>query len=135
MTYIPVALWRQVMNRAQFRCEYCRWHQNNALFTHEIDHIYAEKHGGETIETNLCVACAICNRYKSSDLCSLDPQTGDVVSLFHPRRDKWDDHFVLENNGVIRPLTATGRVTERVLNFNLIKLARSSTNSIKRGIY
>jgi hypothetical protein len=45
----------------------------------------------------------------------LDPETGNVVTLFHPRRD----HFQLNsNNGVIEPITAHGRVTERVLRFN-----------------
>lgn len=85
MTYIPEALRRLVAVseadaqrlRAGGRCEYCRLHEDDTFFTPEVDHIYAEKHDGPTIEWNLCVACADCNRNKGSDICSLDPETGD----------------------------------------------------------
>jgi hypothetical protein len=135
MTYISEALRQQVIDRANLRCEYCRLHEHDAYFTHEIDHIYAEKHGGDTVEANLCLACAVCNRYKGSDLCSLDPQSGEVVALFHPRREKWDDHFRLIETGVIDAKTATGRVTERVLRFNRIDLVADRARRIKLGGY
>jgi len=117
MTYIPEAQRRQVVARAQSRCEYCRVHEDDRFFAHEIDHIYAEKHGGQTQEDNSCLACSECNRYKGSDLCSLDAVTNTIVTLFHPRSDSWVDHFrVLD--GIIEPLTAHGRVTARLLHFN-----------------
>ncbi len=72
--------------------------------THEVDHVYAEKHGGDSTEANLCLSCFECNRYKGSDLCSLDTITGEIVSLYHPRRHRWTEHFRLEN-GVIHALT------------------------------
>jgi hypothetical protein len=118
MTHIPDALRREVAARGESRCEYCRLHEDDTYFTHEIDHIYAEKHGGPTSADNLCVACADCNRNKGSDLCSLDPQTGDVVALFHPRRDAWEEHFQLGDDGVIVPRTGEARATARVLGFN-----------------
>lgn len=118
MTYISEELRRRVAERAESRCEYCRLHVDNAYFSHELDHIYAEKHGGETVEANLCLACSDCNRYKSSDLCSLDPQTGDLVALYHPRRQTWNDHFRLVDTGIIEPMSPCGRATARVLRFN-----------------
>ncbi|MBZ0316602.1 MAG: HNH endonuclease [Anaerolineae bacterium] len=118
MTYISEELRRKVAERAEYRCEYCRLHVDNAYFSHEIDHIYAEKHGGKTIETNLCLACADCNRYKSSDLCSLDPLTDEIVALYHPRRQTWSDHFRLNDEGIIEPLSPRGRATGRILWFN-----------------
>jgi 5-methylcytosine-specific restriction endonuclease McrA len=108
MTYVPEHLRRFVADRAQQRCEYCRLHENDAYFTHEIDHIYAEKHGGTTTEDNLCLACAECNRYKGSDLSSIDPESGEIEPLFHPRRDRWQEHFQLRDFGRIEPLTARG---------------------------
>jgi 5-methylcytosine-specific restriction endonuclease McrA len=93
MTYIRESLRRLVFQRANGRCEYCLLHEDDAYMPHEVDHIYAEKHGGETSEANLCLSCAECNRYKGSDLASIDPQTGEVVQLIHPRRDNWSDHF------------------------------------------
>jgi hypothetical protein len=64
MTQISEALRREVAARGQSRCEYCRLHEDDAHFTHEIDHIYAEKHCGPTYTDNLCVACTDCNRHK-----------------------------------------------------------------------
>jgi hypothetical protein len=135
MTYIPEALRRRIARQANGRCEYCRLHEDHAYFTHEIDHIYAEKHGGDTVEVNLCLACADCNRHKGSDLCSLDPQTGNVTALFHPRRDQWSEHFRLMNTGIIEPLTAAGRVTERVLRFNRVDLIADRARLIVLGGY
>lgn len=116
-SYISEGIRRQVAKRAAQRCEYCRIHQDDRLFSHEIDHIYAEKHGGQADLENLCFACSECNRFKGSDLCSFDLVTATVVQLFHPRHDHWADHFrILE--GMLEPLTATGRVTARLLHFN-----------------
>jgi hypothetical protein len=117
MTYIPVGLRRAVYERAGGRCEYCRLHEDDSYMPHEVDHIYAEKHGGETTADNLCLCCVICNRHKGSDLASLDPLTGEVTALFHPRKDKWTDHFRL-NGAIIEPLTAQGRVTVHLLQMN-----------------
>ncbi len=135
MTYISESLRRLVIQRAKSRCEYCCLHEFYAFFAHEIDHIYAEKHGGDTIETNLCLACADCNRHKGSDICSRDPLTGDVVTLFHPRRHEWQTHFRLAETGLIEPLTANGRVTERVLQFNRIELVTERARLIAKGGY
>ncbi|MEC4893950.1 MAG: hypothetical protein SAL07_23895 [Oscillatoria sp. PMC 1051.18] len=42
---------------------------------------------------------------------------GEIVRLYHPRRDRWLDHFKLEKGEII-PLTAIGRVTVRLLQIN-----------------
>lgn len=120
MTYIPSSLRQIVIERAHGRCEYCLLSEKESYWPHEIDHIYATKHGGETVQINLCLSCVDCNRYKGSDLCSLDPVSGEIARLFHPRRDRWEDHFRLEGARIV-PLTAIGRVTERLLQFNTIE--------------
>ncbi len=101
--YIPVPLRRSVRARASERCEYC--------------HIVAEKHGGKTEESNLALACALDNQRKGSDLASIDPDTGLLVPLFHPRQDRWSDHFRLVG-ALVEPLTPIGRVTVRLLQLN-----------------
>lgn len=118
MTYIPQDLRQQISQNAQDRCEYCHIHEQYVLKRHEVDHIYAEKHGGETIEDNLCLSCFDCNRYKGSDLCSIDGLSGGLVELYHPRNQRWQDHFQLLPNGFIEPLTPQGRVTVRLLQIN-----------------
>ena len=127
MTYISEKLRQEVKERSNFRCEYCRLHETDGYFPHEIDHIYAEKHGGETLSENLCLACADCNRYKGSNLCSLDPQTGEITALFH--------HFTLANRGNIQARTARGRVTIRVLSLNRSELVTERIRLIMLGKY
>ena len=116
-THIPIALRREVHERASECCEYCLIPESMTWALHTIDHIIAEKHGGATSLENLALACTICNSRKGSDLASIDEQTGAIAPLFHPRRDRWRDHFRLAG-ARIEPLTATGRATVRLLRLN-----------------
>lgn len=134
MTYIPDSLRRLVYARAAGRCEYCRIDERYTGKTHEVDHIYAEKHGGETHEGNLCLSCFTCNRYKGSDLCSLDPLTGEISRLFHPRTDIWDEHFDLIE-GKIQGKTPQGRVLAKVLQFNELDRLTERRALIRIGRY
>jgi 5-methylcytosine-specific restriction endonuclease McrA len=86
MTTRPTAeIRRQVVERAGNCCEYCLLHQDLAASTHQVDHVIAEKHGGQTSLDNLALSCMVCNRRKGSDIGSLDPTTGVLVPLFNPR--------------------------------------------------
>jgi HNH endonuclease len=134
MTYILDPLRRLVYARAQGRCEYCHIDERYTGKADEVDHIYAEKHGGETSEANLCLSCFVCNRYKSSDLCSLDPFTGDIARLFHPRRDTWEDHLVLVD-GRLEGKTPQGRVVVKVLQLNELERLTERRALIHSGRY
>ena len=92
--------------------------EEDAWFSHEPDHIVAAKHGGETLFDNLAWSCFDCNRFKGSDIASRDPVTGELSPLFDPRRQGWYEHFEI-GRGFILPVTAVGRVTERILRLNL----------------
>lgn len=117
MTYIPAALRQAVTERAGSRCEYCLYPQAAALLAFEFEHIVSEKHGGATTADNLALACPYCNRFKGTDLGSLDPETGQLTSFFNPRTQGWAEHFRLEGME-ISPLTPEGRVTAAILRFN-----------------
>jgi hypothetical protein len=134
VTRIPDALRRQVIERAQGCCEYCLLHQDDNLFPHEIDHIVAEKHLGDTVLNNLSLSCLDCNRHKGSDLTSIDFQTGEVVLLFHPRKDIWDEHFRLAGAQII-PLTAKGCVTVFLLDMNSDEQVAKRSDLILLGRY
>ena len=114
---IPERLRRQVQERAQGWCEYCLIHESDMYYPHEADHVIAEKHGGATSLENLAWACFYCNRFKGSDLASVDPISNKVVFLFHPREQRWDRHFRL-NGGRIEGITARGRATVVLLHLN-----------------
>ncbi len=118
MSYISVTLRRLVTERAREQCEYCLFPQAASLFAFEMEHIIAEKHDGTTDAENLALACPCCNRFKGSDLGSIDRETQQLTPFFHPRLQQWSDHFRLEG-GLIMPLTPEGRVTAKILQFNL----------------
>ncbi len=117
LTYIPVAVRRLVEERANRLCEYCLLPADVTFFPHEIDHVIAEKHGGETNADNLAFTCWRCNRHKGSDLGSFDPQTGAFSFLFNPRTQQWDKHFKFEELQIVG-LTSEGRTTARLLQLN-----------------
>jgi HNH endonuclease len=88
-----------------------------AVAPHEPDHIVAVQHGGQTELDNLSYACFDCNRVKGSNIASVDPASGRIMPLFHPRHQQWGQHFRW-SGAVIEPLTATGRATVFFLRFN-----------------
>jgi len=111
------ALEQMVIRRAANRCEYCRLPQAPSELEFHCDHIIAEKHGGATEEDNLAWACFSCNLRKGSNLSGLDPAAGKLTRLFHPRTDRWEEHFAWEG-AQLRGKTAIGRTTIVVLDIN-----------------
>lgn len=133
--YISTDQRRLVVERASGRCEYCLLHQNDAaLFDHEVDHIIAEKHGGQTLDNNLAFACFECNRYKGSDIASIDPDTDIITPLYNPRQQVWTDHFTLKG-ATITPLSAEGRATINLLRLNIAPRIRHREGLIELGKY
>jgi hypothetical protein len=134
VSYIPESLRRLVFERAEGHCEYCLLAVRYAYFPYEIDHIIAEKHGGQTDADNLCLSCFECNRYKGSDLASYDEDAGEIVRLFHPRRDQWIDHFRVEAEFLL-PLTPIGRVTVKLLQLNKYERLLERAELVATGKY
>jgi hypothetical protein len=64
-----------------------------------------------------------CNLVKGARIDALDPVTGQRLALFHPRRDRWIEHFGWSENFLeVEARTATGRVTILALDLNRRKL-------------
>jgi 5-methylcytosine-specific restriction endonuclease McrA len=114
---IPDRFRRQVQERARGCCEYCLIHESDRYYPHEPDHVIAEKHGGATSLENLAWVCLYCNRFKGSDLASIDPISHTVVLLFHPRTQQWHRHVRL-NGARIEGMTASGRAIVALLHLN-----------------
>ena len=108
---------RFVRERAGERCEYCRLQQNNSELLHHIEHVVARQHGGTDNVENLALACHRCNLYKGPNLSGVDPLTGRVENLFHPRHERWQEHFAFRG-AHIQGLTPAGRATVEVLGLN-----------------
>jgi 5-methylcytosine-specific restriction endonuclease McrA len=112
------ALRKLVMDRAGHRCEYCRLHQDHQpLVPLHIEHVTARQHGGDDSPENLALACHRCNLHKGPNLTGLDPETGEVTRLFHPRRDQWVEHFELRRAHIVG-LTPIGRTTAVLFQMN-----------------
>ncbi|PQO42126.1 HNH endonuclease [Blastopirellula marina] len=110
---------QNVRQRAGHRCEYCRMPESATPFVpFHAEHIIAQQHMGTDEADNLALACDRCNAYKGTNLASVDPETGEVTRLFHPRNDLWNVHFVIEPDGKIIGRTDVGRTTARLLMMN-----------------
>ncbi len=114
---VSEALRRQVADRAFHVCEYCLVHEEDVYHGCEVDHIRSFKHAGLTVVENLAFACFHCNRHKGTDLGSVGVRIGALVRFYHPRNDRWSEHFQW-SEGRIEPLTDIGEVTARLLEFN-----------------
>ena len=112
------ALRDHVRRRAGNRCEYCRLRQEHDRFHFfHVEHIVARKHGGTDEVENLALACQQCNLHKGTNLTGRDPDTNEIIRLFDPRKDRWDEHFARDANRVVGK-TAVGRTTAWVLQKN-----------------
>ena len=85
----------------------------------EIEHVIPLAKGGTDEETNLWLACPICNGHKSDKTEARDPETGAMVSLFHPGKQVWSDHFQWADDGLqIIGKTSIGRATVIALHLS-----------------
>src|ERR1022692_3506196 len=75
------------------------------------------QHGGSDDVDNLALACHRYNLHKGPNLSGVDPLTGAVEILFHPRRDHWPKHFAFRG-AYLEGVTPAGRVTVEVLALN-----------------
>lgn len=125
---------RQLVRRiARRRCEYCHLQEAHSSLSFEIEHIIAEKHGGESAIENLAWACRYCNSYKGSNIAGVDPSTHEIFPLFHPRRERWDEHFFWRGP-TLSGLTPQARATIAVLRINHPELVALGKSLISEGI-
>ena len=107
-----------VRKRADYRCEYCRVRQSHIpLSPLQIEHVVPKKHHGDDDPANLALACDRCNLHKGTNVAGIDADSGQVVPLYNPRQQAWDEHFELVRF-FLEGTTLTGRVTVDVLNMN-----------------
>ena len=116
---MPSALRAIVAERDGYRCAYCQPSEENCALAMHLDHIVPEVAGGATDENNLCLVCFSCNVNKGAQQNAVDPESGEIVPLFHPVQEHWADHFAWSENGMrIDGRTPTGRATARALKMN-----------------
>lgn len=122
---------RTIAARARGCCEYCRSQERYATQAFSVEHITPRQHGGRTLLENLALACQGCNNHKYVKTEGRDPVTGALIPLFHPRQQRWLDHFAWDSTyTVIVGVTATGRATVDALQLN-----RAGLVNLRRVLY
>lgn len=120
---------RLVRARARGCCEYCLSQERFSVQPFAVEHIIPRSQGGETALDNLALSCQGCNNHKYAKTRGQDPKTGRRVRLFHPRKQRWGDHFIWRKNFTrIAGRTAIGRATVEELRLNregLVNLRRA----------
>ena len=106
-----------VRSRAHGRSEYCRLKEDDDVYTFHVEHIIPKKHGGDSGLENLALSCHQCNLHKGPNLAGLDPDSGQIIPLFHPRQQNWQEHFRYQGPR-IEGITIIGKTTAFVLNMN-----------------
>jgi hypothetical protein len=118
-TAISAQLDRRIRKDAKNRCGYCLSPQYLVMARLEIEHIIPLAKGGSNNESNLWLACPLCNGHKSSKVEALDSQTQEAVPLFNPRQQDWSTHFAWSADGTkIVGKTAVGRATVAALHLS-----------------
>jgi hypothetical protein len=115
---IPRALRELVFARDGGRCQYCRLAQFGHGATFHIDHVQPRSRGGPTSAENLVLQCPNCSLRKADKTAAIDPDSEQLVPLFHPLEQAWTDHFRLQPDGSCLGLTPTGRATVAALQMN-----------------
>ncbi len=115
---IPEALRKTAFQRAFNRCEYCRLPALDSYYGFHVDHIRSIKHGGATSIENLACSCPDCNRNKGTDLGTFLDDDTELVRFYNPRKDVWDDHFEMDESGMIDHKTNIGAATVKIFQFN-----------------
>lgn len=123
-----------VWRRAAATCEYCRMPQEFDRLRFQIDHIIAQKHGGTSSAEDLALACFACNNHKGPNVADVDPETGAVVELFHPRTDDWFEHFQWQS-ALLVGRTPKGRATVAVLRINLPHRVELRESLIEENVF
>ncbi|MDM8518402.1 HNH endonuclease signature motif containing protein [Anaerolineales bacterium HSG6] len=105
--------------RACYCCEYCHSQVDFATQSFSVEHIIPRSQGGKTELNNLAFACPGCNGHKYTKTKGYDPVSGEFVPLYHPRLQKWSDHFCWNDSFTLMlGITPAGRATVETLQLN-----------------
>jgi len=118
-SHISVKLRKMIAERARGCCEYCLSQAYFSIQSFSVEHIIPYIKGGKTEPDNLALSCQGCNNHKHVKTEGTDTISSRIVPLYHPRQQKWDEHFVWNDDcSLIIGLTPTGRATVEILRLN-----------------
>ncbi len=110
-----------VTDRAKHCCEYCLSQRRFSPDPFSIEHIVTfSKEGSDNLDY-LALACQGCNSHKYTAVLAIDLANGNEVSLYNPRQDEWEEHFVWNDDfSLVIGISLVGRATIIKLQINRI---------------
>ena len=125
---------RLVRDRALGLCEYCKMPESVYGEIFQIDHVISRQHGGPTVAGNLALCCPHCNLHKGPNLSGIDPVSGNIVPLFNPRLQRWEEHFFLSGPR-LEGHTPEARAAISVLVLNDVAMLEVRAELISLGMF
>jgi HNH endonuclease len=96
-----------------------------------VEDIIPRSQGGKTNLDNLALSCQGCNNHKYNKTEAKDLLSSNIVSLYHPRQQRWSEHFGWnEDFTLVIGLTPTARATVETLQLN-----REGVVNLRRVLY
>lgn len=119
-----------IKQRAAGCCEYCKFPFDFSHDAFHIEHIIPlQKNGSDELE-NLAFACDGCNSLKWTYIEWPDPESGQKVPLFNPRKEEWSLHFAWSDDFTsLSGLTPEGRAT-----LDLLKMNRPGLLNVRKAL-
>ncbi|TAK32790.1 MAG: HNH endonuclease [Saprospiraceae bacterium] len=116
--------------------EYCKTPSDYAPGFFEDDHIIPKSKNGTSTLDNLALVCDGCNNAKAAKTEGIDPVSNRPVPLFHPRKDKWAEHFTWSNNSlIITGISPAERATVEALQLNRTPLVNLRSALFLAGVH
>jgi hypothetical protein len=125
-----------IAERANHRFEYCHAPELVFNFPFEVEHIIPLAQQGTDDPANLALACRSCNLRKGSRIGGIAPDANSQVRFFHPRLDRWSEHFQVDSEfGIVTGITAIGTVTVVYLEMNSTAQVTARRLWIRLGLF
>jgi HNH endonuclease len=108
-----------ITDRARGCCEYCWSQLKFSPDPFSVEHIIPLSKSGTYDLENLALACQGCNNRKYNHTEAIDPISGQLVPLYHPRQQSWSSHFMWSDDLVAMiGISPSGRATIVRLRLN-----------------
>lgn len=132
--YVARSTKKIVIERAAFRCEYCRVPAFLSSFDYHIEHIIGLQHGGPNSLNNLAYCCSSCNWKKGPNISTVLEFGGQIIPLFNPRTHNWFDHFEVQQ-GELVALSDVAQATIKLLELNFPAKMEERFEMMLAGVY
>ena len=122
----------EIMQKTIRYCEFC--HIPEGILPLHVLNLPRQKKDTPNALQNYCVICEHCYKAKGNRVEGVDPRSGKIIPLFHPRKDIWKQHFSWEIDHItIKGLTIVGRATVAITRMNSESMLERRKQGLRDG--